>query len=191
MKDFVHQQGRIWSSPFTHPAKTAKVGLPLAAATALLMKYDQPLVNNYVQKPHGWGQHLSYAGDFTTVLGGTALLYGVGRMTKSDTATEMGANSFRALTHSFVLTQGLKLMTHRQRPDGSTHWSMPSGHAMTSFAIASAVTAHPKSPLWLRIALPAAAGAISVARVGARKHYMSDVAIGGTLGWVLGRAVVR
>lgn len=187
----MRQQGRLWISPFAHPSKAVKIGLPLAAATAVLMKYDQPLVNNYVQQPHGWGEHISYAGDFTTVLGGTAILWGAGKLAHNDTAAEMGANSFRALTHSFVLTQGLKALVMRQRPDRSSHWSMPSGHAMTSFAIASALSAHPKAPRWLRIALPLTAGAISVARVGARKHYMSDVTIGGTLGWLVGRAVIR
>ena len=50
------------------------------------------------------------------------------------------------------------------------------------------MSADPRVPKWLKIALPVLAGGVSVARVGARRHYPSDVAFGAALGWLIGRA---
>ena len=163
--------------------------MPLAAATAILIRFDQPTINRYVPHPHSWAVNTSHAGDFVSLAGGAAVLYGVGRLTHSETTTQMSTSSLKAMTHSYLITQAFKFATHRQRPDGSNHFSMPSGHAMTSFAIAGALSAHPHAPRWVKIVAPAAAGAIAFSRVGARKHYPSDVAIGSTLGWLIGRAV--
>lgn len=166
-----------------------KIGVTLAAATAILLRYDQPAVNRFAQQPSPWAVHTSRVGNFAPLIGGVALLYGAGRLTHSETATQMGISSISALTHSYVITQALKLITRRQRPDGSNHWSLPSGHAMTSFALAAAISSHPRAPRWVRIVAPAGAGAIAFSRFGARKHYPSDIALGSTLGWLIGRAV--
>lgn len=162
---------------------------PLAAASVLLFKVDQPTINRFAQRPAPWAMKTSRAGDAATLLGSSLALYGVGRFTHHDTVSQMGSSSLAAITHSYLITQVLKASTRRQRPDASNHWSTPSGHAMTSFAMAGALAAHPKAPRWLKIVAPAAAGAIAFSRVGARKHYPSDVAIGSTFGWFIGRAV--
>lgn len=73
-----------------------------------------------------------------------------------------------------------KEVTHRQRPNGSDHKSLPSGHASSSFA--------PAAFLYYRYGaeygVPAfiAATFVSYTRVEARKHYVTDVLAGAAVG---------
>jgi len=184
---FARRQVQLWRSPFEKPSRTVKYLVPLAAATAVLMPLDQPTVNRFAQTPAPWATKVSRAGDFTALVGTLAGTYAIGKFTRHETTRELGQSGLLAVGHAFVLTQGLKAMTRRQRPDGSNRWSLPSGHAMTSFAMAGALSSHPRSPRWLRLAAPAAATAIALSRFGARKHYPSDLVIGGTFGYLLGR----
>lgn len=68
------------------------------------------------------------------------------------------------------------------------HASMPSGHTARAFAIAS-VVAH-QYPQWY-VQLPAYGMASSVAleRVRSGDHWVSDVLVGGALGYLIGRSV--
>lgn len=188
MRDFAKVQNRIWTSPFRQPQKSAMVGLPLAAGASALLLVDQGLINRQVPQAHPWGTRLSRAGDFAVLAGSTAVLWGAGRLIHNEAAADIGRQSALALVNASVVNTALKASVLRRRPDGSNRWSFPSGHAMTSFAVASAIASHPKTPRWARIALPALAAGVSVARVGARRHYPSDVAVGAALGWLIGRA---
>jgi membrane-associated phospholipid phosphatase len=187
-RDFARQHANLWKSPFAKPGRTVKVALPLAGASAMLMIIDQPVINRYAQRPAPWAIKVSHTGDALTLAAGTVALYGIGRFTHHETTRQLGERSMLALANASLITQALKSATRRQRPDGSNHWSLPSGHAMTSFAVATALTSHPRSPRWLRIAAPVAASAIAFSRIGARKHYPTDIAIGSALGWFIGRS---
>ena len=188
IRDFARDQRKIWSSPFRQPQKTALIGLPLAGATAGLMVWDQKLINHHVPQAHPWALRLSHPGDLAATAGSTVFLWATGRLVHNDTVSTMGRDSFLAVMSAMTVTAALKTAAARQRPDQSNHWSFPSGHAMTSFAIAGSLASNPKTPKWLKIALPAVATGVSVARVGARRHYPSDVAVGAALGWLIGRA---
>ncbi len=91
----------------------------------------------------------------------------------------------------------LKLLTGRERPDGSSGDSFPSGHAAVAAYLAAslclalgAAASGGRAPLPLPAALAAAAAAASGvwaagvcwSRVGLRRHYASDVAAGAALG---------
>src|SRR5205085_7301394 len=68
--------------------------------------------------------------------------------------------------------------------------SFPSGHASTSFAIAT-VIAHEYPGWFTQFASYGMATAISLARVSGQKHFPSDVFIGGTIGYLIGRSVYK
>ena len=86
-------------------------------------------------------------------------------------------------------TQGLKFATDRTRPDGSNDQSFPSGHASTSFMIATVVQRYYG---WKAGMLGyGVASFISIARVRDNKHWASDVAAGATLGYLVGSSVSR
>jgi membrane-associated phospholipid phosphatase len=63
--------------------------------------------------------------------------------------------------------------------------SFPSGHSAASFAFASVIGQRVHNP-WLRWGSYALASSIAVARYPAKKHFPSDILIGGTLGYVTG-----
>ncbi len=80
----------------------------------------------------------------------------------------------------------LKLLSGRTRPNGAPH-SFPSGHTATAFTVATVLDSH----LGPRIGIPAhiLAAATAIARVEHRKHYISDVIFGASVGIAVGLAV--
>ena len=84
-----------------------------------------------------------------------------------------------------VLAQGMKHAFRRQRPDGSDYRSFPSGHTMSTFAMASVLER--EYGIGIGIAGYALASYISVARVDEHKHYWSDLVFGAVAGYVIGR----
>jgi hypothetical protein len=87
------------------------------------------------------------------------------------------------------VTQGLKAATRRERPDGSSHNSFPSGHAADTFAFATAL----ERQLGWRGAVPAyvVASYVAISRVPANRHWLSDAVFGSAVGIIAGRTVTR
>jgi hypothetical protein len=79
-----------------------------------------------------------------------------------------------------LITEGLKIVTHEQRPDKSDFKSFPSGHVTVAFAIATAEGEfHPKQAvLWYL-----GASIIAESRVELKKHYFHDVLAGAACGY--------
>ncbi|MDH3640592.1 MAG: phosphatase PAP2 family protein [Gammaproteobacteria bacterium] len=90
------------------------------------------------------------------------------------------------------ITQGLKSIAGRERPNGQDHKSFPSGHASNSATratLAARNAAHLPLPDWARasltVGLYSVAGATAWARVEAEKHHVTDVLVGNALGHFL------
>lgn len=88
-----------------------------------------------------------------------------------------------------AVTEGLKEVTNRERPNGKNDRSLPSGHALNSAARAALIARNLDAmdmPLWARRTLKGAAHGSaalgSYARVEASKHHVSDVLVGYALG---------
>jgi membrane-associated phospholipid phosphatase len=105
--------------------------------------------------------------------------------------------AFRAASYDFaqalavnaVWTGALKFSLHRQRPDGSDFYSLPSGHTSTAFSLATVTQQH----FGWKAGVPAylAAAGIGLSRIESNKHYLSDVLAGATIGVIVGRTVTR
>lgn len=97
------------------------------------------------------------------------------------------ARLLTAYAASVAVTDGLKLVVRRMRPDGSNDLSFPSGHATRAFVGASYI--HYR--YGLRRALPAyiAAVAVAASRVDADKHHWSDVIAAALLAHAIACAV--
>jgi membrane-associated phospholipid phosphatase len=118
---------------------------------------------------------------------------------KRPEVSHVGRNAGEAFFSSFLTNYALKGLTQRERPDHGNgdgkFWqggqSFPSGHAMNSRAVAIAVARTPKCPKWLAITSYAVAKTVSLSRWSARKHFLSDILVGGVLGGSIGNYVAR
>jgi membrane-associated phospholipid phosphatase len=110
----------------------------------------------------------------------------VGHAIRNPKVSALGADLVRAQIVTQTLTAGIKLSVRRGRPDG-TQFSFPSGHASTTFATATVLQRH----LGWKAGVPAYALATYVAasRVQVKRHYLSDVTLGATLGIIAARSV--
>jgi membrane-associated phospholipid phosphatase len=158
------------------------------AATALASAVDDSVRDAVADPESGFGKALETAG------GG---LYGslfVGAMFAGG---RLSHGRFRAMTYDMLsaaivnegYTQILKVTVRRERPDGSNDQSFPSGHTSNAFTLATVAERH----YGWKIGVPAyaVAAAIGYSRLVRDKHYLSDAVAGATLGYIVGRAVVR
>ena len=201
-KDFAHDQKRIWTSPFhMNKRQFLTVAVPLIGGTVALKSVDRSITNSLPNTPDQikWSNRISYIGTAYSLgigLGGTTIY---GTTTNSSRSKEMGRNGLLALGDALAVTYAVKLVTWRERPDApnsrGSFWSggdgFPSGHAMTSFAVATALAQHPKCPKWLGITFYAAAAAISLSRISANRHYAADIYFGSFTGILIGNMVAK
>jgi membrane-associated phospholipid phosphatase len=123
----------------------------------------------------------------------------IGKVTKNGHAQEAGLLALEALAHTQVVVFGIKQLTNRTRPPETSEnrgfWrggdSFPSGHAASSFAVASVFAYEYREHIAVPITAYALASAISASRLSARRHWLSDIFVGGSTGFLLGRYVYR
>jgi membrane-associated phospholipid phosphatase len=115
---------------------------------------------------------------------GTLATYGVAHWVKSERVKHVTVDVLRTQVLSLVLTYGLKYAVSRERPDGSSNDSFPSGHAATTFASATVLARHLGSnATWPALVI---ASFVSMSRVNQHRHYLSDVVFGAGLGIAVG-----
>jgi membrane-associated phospholipid phosphatase len=126
-------------------------------------------------------------GGATAQFGASLATYGVGRLFGSTRTAEVGSHLIRAQLIAQGVTHAVKYSVRRMRPDGSTRNSFPSGHTSVSFASATVL----QREFGWKVGIPAYAVAsyVGVARIGGKRHYLSDVVFGAAIGIVAGRSV--
>ena len=158
-------------------------------ATGVGAIFDDDVADWIADPNHGFGTRLEDGAAPAVVGAGVAILFATGRA--------VDAPRYRAMTydwmHAVLINAGyttlLKEVVHRERPNGEDDLSFPSGHASNAFALAVVAERH----YGWKAGLPAytLASAIAVSRLQRNKHYLSDVMAGATLGYIVGRTVVR
>ncbi len=95
---------------------------------------------------------------------------------------------------SSSISETMKYITQRERPDMSNNYSFPSGHATAAFTSATFASENFHLAFgddaragWADAGLYTAATLTGWARVEAQKHYASDVMVGAALGNFMGR----
>jgi membrane-associated phospholipid phosphatase len=116
-------------------------------------------------------------------------LFATGRLSRDTRFRAATYDITEALVLSEVYAEVLKRAVSRTRPDLSDHYSFPSGHTSAAFAWATVADAH----FGPKVGIPSylLATAIGASRLVNNKHYLSDVVAGATLGYIVGRTVVR
>jgi membrane-associated phospholipid phosphatase len=171
------------------PSREAAIILGAAGGASLAIRgQDAPITRNWSTSPalDGLFEPGATVGGGAVQFGGALATFALGRTLKSPRISIVGADLVRAQIVGTVLTQGIKVSTGRQRPDG-TRFSFPSGHTSSSFATAAVLQRH----FGWKAGIPAYGLAAFVAgsRLQENRHYMSDVIFGAAVGIVSGRAV--
>jgi len=94
---------------------------------------------------------------------------------------------------------GLKQITNRRRPPELNQdrgfWqggnSFPSGHAASAFSVASVFAYEYHDQVAVPITAYGLASLVSISRLSAQKHWFSDVFVGGSTGFLVGRFVYK
>lgn len=217
-RDFLRDAGQVWSYP-AH-IRTGDV-LPLAGlavATGFLIVEDEAVYGAFrdYRDEHAWVGDVS---PVITAMGsygawGTVGAFlGVGLLARNDQAIETAALAASAMLQSGLVVQAVKLLTGRQRPswdNGVDHWagpagifkrfepgqyerydSFPSGHTATAFSLATVLAMQYRDIIWVPILSYTVATGVGLSRLTEDKHWLSDVLVGGVVGHVIGRLVVR
>jgi membrane-associated phospholipid phosphatase len=197
----LHDQAKIWTSPFRMSKQNAKYWAIFGGATAALIATDKwtakDLPNTNGQLTVGtWGSKLGAAYSLIPM---TGAFYFIGSAAHNDRFRETALLSFEALIDTTIVETVLKAATQRERPlEGSgngSFWSgqgsvwnasFPSGHAINTWALAS-VWAHQYRHTKVVPILAYTVGATVVgARLAARRHFPGDVVAGAAMGWFIG-----
>ncbi len=109
-------------------------------------------------------------------------------LTESQKFRSMAFSLSQGFVLSLAMTASLKTMTWRARPNGEGSRSFPSGHTSSAFTIATVLSHH-----YSKASIPAylTAGLIGVSRLEKNRHFLSDVVAGATLGYIVGKTVIR
>ena len=128
-------------------------------------------------------------GQLRTLLGSATATYAYGRIKDEPKVSHLGMDLIESIAISEGMVQTVKYATHRERPDGSSHNSFPSGHAADTFAFATALERH----LGWKGAVPAYmfASYVAISRLPANRHWFSDAVFGSAVGIIAGRTVTR
>ena len=185
LKNIVHDFGHL---PSKQNLFIATIGGGLAlAAHPLDEKVNERLEGNSAAdtffKPG------KYIGQTPTLIGASLAVYAFGRIKDEPKVSHLGMDLVRAMAVNETLTQTLKYTVRRERPDGSDKHSFPSGHASTTFAVATVLERH----LGWKGALPVYLFSTYVAtsRLHDNRHNLSDVIFGAAVGIISGRTVTR
>ncbi len=139
--------------------------------------------------------HLATKGGIWLIAMLALVVFGRGRQRRAGAALAAGF-----VLHLALLEGALKHLVQRERPFAALgltlrdsllnpeSFSFPSGHSAGSFLSAWVIGAlYPRA----RTPLIALAGLIALSRVHLGAHYLSDIAVGGVVGVLLGEAMVR
>jgi hypothetical protein len=195
----LHDQKAIWTSPSRVKQSDTKWLMPIAAATAFAFAKDDETSRRLEssQDLRNASLTVSNAGKTYVVMGASGALYGLGKLTHNERLAKTGLLAIEAGIGSQVAIQSLKVLASRTRPDegGGGFWnggnSFPSGHAASTWALAKVVADRYKEKPLIKIGAYTFATAVSVSRVTGQRHYASDVIVGSTIGYLIGKYITH
>ncbi len=169
--------------------------LPALAGTAVMVNVVDTPASRRINNLH----MENVANTFSNVglyseLGLAGTVFAVGCKEHRENMRQAGLEAMEAAGSALAIDSLVKIASNRVRPDRfkaqGNFWdsggrSFASGHAAMSFAIASVLAKHTDSR-WKKVALYGAAAAVSAARFPAKKHFLSDIFVGSTIGYVTG-----
>jgi membrane-associated phospholipid phosphatase len=179
----------VWSAIGVVHADNLVPFLAGGAGAAVGSSADDEVRESVNSSGSGWGRTFQTAGGPVWGSLFTAAMFTAGRFSDHARFRAMTYDMVDAVVLNFGYSQVLKVAVGRERPNGQNNQSFPSGHASNAFTIATVAERH----YGWKLGVPAyiIAGVVGASRIQQDKHYVSDVLAGATLGYIVGRTVVR
>jgi membrane-associated phospholipid phosphatase len=192
----LRDQAGIYAAPFHRSQLKWVIGLP--AVTLGLIAIDKHASGALSRSGTSASADISDVGLFGTA-GAVGILQLDGEARGNSHALETGVLGAEAMANSSLVYAALQLITERQRPlqgtgrgnffqTGGLDNSFPSGHTIITWTAASTI-AHEYPKPWVEWLAYGTATAVSVTRFTSLQHFPSDVVVGSTLGYLIGRHI--
>ncbi len=210
-RDFLLRFGKDLESVVASPKDWQKSDfLKLAAVTSvgLILFVSDQRIHDWVEEHKSSSAKdaaafFSNFGDGGWLLGGLTALYAAGELGDRDRLRQVALLSLESLTVTTLFVWSGKFVLGRSRPStgessasfhpfsfSSSHWSFPSGHAASAFAVATVIADESKETAVDVLAYSLAA-LVGVARVWQNKHWPADVFMGSAMGYFVAKKICR
>jgi membrane-associated phospholipid phosphatase len=208
--NWVDDQKHIW----TFPARLVQ-GQDLIPTAAVLgttagLLYADPIEARYFRRTTTFNT-------FRTIVNGNAAsigmgmtaasLYAIGRIRKDSKMQHTALLAGEAMADAALVQTVLKDATMRLRPISypASGWfvtsssptkyirgngSFPSGHSMVAFSVATVIARRYRNHRWVPYAAYGMASLVGFSRLTLNVHFLSDVVMGGALGYTISRYTV-
>lgn len=192
----LQDQKEIYTAPFRR--SNIKWDLVFLVATGGLMAGDKHISGALSRDHVDVSQHISDIGLYS-MTASVAGLWLSSLKTQDAHANETGIVAAEAFGNTAAVVALMQIAAGRERPtEGNGNgrfWqnnalgsSFPSAHSTFTWTMAS-VVAHEYPKPWVRWLVYGTATTVSVTRVTGLKHFPSDVAVGGTVGYLVGQQI--
>ncbi len=215
-KSLFQDHGKIWSSPFRMQKRDLKYVVPIISLAGLSIIYDEEIYrefksfqskSNFIDK---FSPIITYMGDDKTSLSVSTLFLTTGLLSKNDRATQTALMGYQTFVHVGIVIQVMKHLAGRQRPsvdDGKDFWhgplaaferydngfsrydAFPSGHTIVAWGMATVIAKQYQNHIWVPYTMYTLATAAGLSRVTEDTHWLSDVIVGGSLGYAIGNFI--
>jgi membrane-associated phospholipid phosphatase len=210
--NIVSDQGRIWSFPAR--LVQGQSWIPTAAVlgtTAGLVALDPTEAAYFRRTPTFQGFNNIFTGNATVIgtIAAPVSLYAIGLIRRDSKMQRTALLAGEAVADAEILTTVLKDATKRVRPAGFPpqgnlydSWfessgpllrgngSFPSGHSIAAFSVATVVARRYGNHRWVPYAAYGMAALVGFSRLSLSSHFLSDVFMGGALGYSISRFTV-
>ncbi len=208
VKSYFSDEAKILLSPIRWDATQFKIAGAVLLGTALVYSQDKVIKDFFQRNKSNIADNISSvlepfgSGEFSVPLLGVLFL--TAEISKSKKLRQTTLEAGKAFVLSGFTSLLLKEILHRPRPfqydqgdvqlfDGplgqSNYNSMPSGHTITAFSIATVFATEYKNILWVPILSYTIATGVALSRIYDNKHWASDVVMGSALGWAIGKLI--
>jgi len=214
-RDFLRDAVQIWTYPFhIKSGDLVPIGLIAATAAALIpndRSFNGIMTRNVVDgdKDDSFSPLMSQMGSYGA-WGTVGAFLAFGALARDNKAVETAGLAASAMLQTELVIHVGKMISGRLRPGSEgaldtwagpagffksgqspSYDSFPSGHTATAFSLATVVAMQYSDHAWVPITAYAVAAGVGFSRLSGNHHWLSDVVIGGVVGHLIARTVVK
>jgi membrane-associated phospholipid phosphatase len=212
LPNLISDQERIWSFPARLVQGQSLISTAAVLGTTAGLVALDPVEAGYFHRAVAFHGLNTFLTSNATILGTMATpvsLYALGLIRKDSKMQRTALFAGESVADAEILTTVLKDVTRRVRPAAippggnySDSWfesggsplrgngSFPSGHTIAAFSIATVIARRYGNHRWVPYAAYGLAAVVGFSRLSLSAHFLSDVFVGGALGYSISRFTV-